>query len=919
MIITGLRIKNFGKFGDFSVEFGDNLNVICGDNEAGKTTIIAFIKAMLYGMSSRKRDIRVNDRLRFQPWNGEFGEGELYCKNEKGHVHLIKRKLGNDRHDSINVSDVLTGKRISHYETASPGGVMLGLGEGAYTRTIYVPQLGCMISPDKDDEIMSRLMNLQDTGEEQVSLQKALNSIEKERKRLTIRSGSGKLDSLRDILEKLRNERRNVQKLHDENIDDQLQLNCLLSKKVELEKRINKWDEIRKNLKRRKAYLEYLELKKLQDELDALQDELQMINKQLLCGDSGVDSQFLQEVQTSLIDWKNKDKQLKDLQKEIKEKSGELENTAAILNEFSGFNDIEDNVDTQVLLKEQNKEILSEKLLLCEQLRTEKEVLDKELAAKRSDMGSLSLFSQLSRGDEELIAEKEELKRKLEEEQKNDLQVDTLRRDIIRDKLKNIQLLKALGFVGVVAGIVTGAIYNQAFYIASFFGVLTVFYGLNEANKLKTALAEIEDRISDYRSQSIKKKLDEAVADLSSFYQQYGAFDSQDFAAKRRRFEVICSDIAVIESKISDRLSRYDAEEEEEFKKQLKECTAYLQNIITTTGCSSLDDFSEKQKAFLRYKSSYANLARELEELQSKYDNLFSVVKSIEGAISGKLYLEPGNSEISGKAEILMKEYEVRLTRRDGILIRIETNLKNFQERLAGRNLAELSVAALDDSAHDQIGEEIEEEGIASRLHDLNEERLELAKKLTGLEGAINNRFKDVRDISAIEEQIDSVDFEIRRYEEILEALDLTKNMLTESFEELQNSFGPILSNNAGNILKKITRGKYSDVRVDENYHVTVKDQTAWPRDLEFFSCGTLDQVYFALRLGIVALAYENNRTLPLILDDAFVQYDDQRLAAVLNYLLEYAKDHQVLLFTCHRREAELLQDQKFNYINLQT
>ncbi|QNB45481.1 AAA family ATPase [Thermanaerosceptrum fracticalcis] len=83
MIITKLRIKNFGKVNDLKVEFGEKLNVVYGANEAGKTTILAFIKAMLYGMTSRKRDIRENDRLRFQPWNGDFGEGELYFRDEK--------------------------------------------------------------------------------------------------------------------------------------------------------------------------------------------------------------------------------------------------------------------------------------------------------------------------------------------------------------------------------------------------------------------------------------------------------------------------------------------------------------------------------------------------------------------------------------------------------------------------------------------------------------------------------------------------------------------------------------------------------------------------------------------------------------------------------------------------------------------
>jgi exonuclease SbcC len=157
MIITQLKIKSFGKLNNLNIEFGDKLNVVYGPNEAGKTTILAFIKAMLYGMTSRKRDIRENDRLRFQPWHGDFGAGELYFKDENKSEFVIRRNLGNVRRDNLQVTSVQTGQRIPEYERNNPGEAILGLGEAAFMRTIYVPQLGCTVSPDKDDEIMARL------------------------------------------------------------------------------------------------------------------------------------------------------------------------------------------------------------------------------------------------------------------------------------------------------------------------------------------------------------------------------------------------------------------------------------------------------------------------------------------------------------------------------------------------------------------------------------------------------------------------------------------------------------------------------------------------------------------------------------------------------------------------------------------
>lgn len=58
---------------------------------------------------------------------------------------------------------------------------------------------------------------------------------------------------------------------------------------------------------------------------------------------------------------------------------------------------------------------------------------------------------------------------------------------------------------------------------------------------------------------------------------------------------------------------------------------------------------------------------------------------------------------------------------------------------------------------------------------------------------------------------------------------------------------------------------------------------------------------------------------LPLILDDCFVQYDDNRLTNIMEFLADIGRERQVILFTCHNREREILEDLgvKFNLINL--
>ena len=72
MKLRELKLKNFGKFHDKSIQLQDGINVICGENESGKTTIHTFIKAMLFGLERGRGRASAKDTFsRYEPW--EFG------------------------------------------------------------------------------------------------------------------------------------------------------------------------------------------------------------------------------------------------------------------------------------------------------------------------------------------------------------------------------------------------------------------------------------------------------------------------------------------------------------------------------------------------------------------------------------------------------------------------------------------------------------------------------------------------------------------------------------------------------------------------------------------------------------------------------------------------------------------------------
>jgi len=142
-----------------------------------------------------------------------------------------------------------------------------------------------------------------------------------------------------------------------------------------------------------------------------------------------------------------------------------------------------------------------------------------------------------------------------------------------------------------------------------------------------------------------------------------------------------------------------------------------------------------------------------------------------------------------------------------------------------------------------------------------------------------------------------------------LEAIKLALTTIQELSADIHDSFGQQLNTTVSEAISEVTGNKYSDLKIDEKLDVKVGRSGDYVL-LERLSAGTIDQVYFALRLAIADLLLGKDKV-PLLLDDSFALYDEIRVTAAISQL---AKRHQILLFTCHKREQRLLEDLKIPY-----
>ena len=158
---------------------------------------------------------------------------------------------------------------------------------------------------------------------------------------------------------------------------------------------------------------------------------------------------------------------------------------------------------------------------------------------------------------------------------------------------------------------------------------------------------------------------------------------------------------------------------------------------------------------------------------------------------------------------------------------------------------------------------------------------------------------------------------ENERISQEIMAIDLAQDTMAELSTSIRDSFGLHLNKTASDLIKGITGGIYTSMSIDENLNVFMNTPTKLV-PIDQVSSGTMDQIYLALRLAAAKLIQDGKQEMPLIFDDSFVLYDDERLRTALKWLAASCKG-QVLLFTCHQREAQMLTANQmvYNYIEL--
>ncbi|MBR7099176.1 MAG: AAA family ATPase [Clostridia bacterium] len=199
MKLLRLEIENFGKLCGYSLELSDGLNTVCEPNGFGKSTVAAFIKAMLYGLpASTKRNLDKNERKKYTPWQGGSYGGSLEFESDLGRFRIERFFAAKEANDEFRLFDLSNHKPSDAY-SSDVGIELFGIDAEGFARSAFLSQ-NDMDNTDENVTVTAKLTGLLEDVNDMGSYDAAMEILDKRRKFYEVKGGRGKVSDLNQAL-----------------------------------------------------------------------------------------------------------------------------------------------------------------------------------------------------------------------------------------------------------------------------------------------------------------------------------------------------------------------------------------------------------------------------------------------------------------------------------------------------------------------------------------------------------------------------------------------------------------------------------------------------------------------------------------------------------------------------------------------
>ena len=213
-----------------------------------------------------------------------------------------------------------------------------------------------------------------------------------------------------------------------------------------------------------------------------------------------------------------------------------------------------------------------------------------------------------------------------------------------------------------------------------------------------------------------------------------------------------------------------------------------------------------------------------------------------------------------------------------------------------------------------KLKELLDLENIDFELRNLQEELNNKNIELHKLELDQKNIEPKLDNLSKIEEELVNNKEKMSTLQKNNLSFMLAKQVLENAYINMKNSVTPKFTEELSKNISNITNGKYNNIRFNDEEGLIVEIENGDYIPASKLSVGTIDQLYLSLRLSMIEDL--SKESMPIILDETFAYFDDERLENVLKYIDDKFKNHQVILLTCTKREKDILDKNLILYNN---
>lgn len=893
MIINEIKLLDFGKFKDMSVRLDKGINVIFGHNEAGKSTIHRFLEGMFYGLPNNSK---------YKPWTGESFAGQIIYSVNGDKVSLTR----DFNHKTVVVEDVETNEDIQHLflrnkktDIIEPGKTIFGVNRRVFRNSFSINQLGSKTDEEMLADIKEKIENLAKSKDETIRMAEAFDELRKMIDDIGIENDmTSQLGFLSHKINSLIEEREKRDELNLR-FDRKLILIDVYRKQLKFRNQeLNQINDIVEELENEKLTATYDQALQLQRDIEALNSEI---------GNSKSILEITMEEYEKLIKAISRIEQLEELENELKTQMTDLEKEVDDIKKSHIV-----NIDSDEYKRmEANYEMYQNDRNALDRLESRMATIQKDITAfgENNHDKILESFDKFS----DNIREIRYLKGIID----SDIVTVMTKKLKIEKTNKNIKLILAFVLTMLIAAGTYWAV-NQygdnmlyALLVSIVVPLLIVKDTTRSTNLIKSL--KLEMHVAKEEKVNGKDMLSYLVEENNQLIK---ATDCSNFNELKSKYNISLNEISSIEEKKN---TLEALEEEYNFvKRKYDEKEANLLKTVKPFGYEEISDeiiqdvsdrIIEVNIRFNRlnsFEQNYDDLQNELEETIRERERHFSLIE---------MTLDNNNV---GSIDELKTQIREQKDLQGKIVERKDKNLE-LRELLGNYSMEELrekidhSAKILQDLPYDDKGE------VYNKRNEILGEVMEMEEKCEKLMKNLSDETNQARALVEISEELDYYNQSKERLMYNKQLIEKTTNDISGLSAIIQEEFLPKLNRKINYYMNTITNGKYKEVLIGDDLHLSIFDEyNDMLVDIDSLSAGTIDQLFFAVRVALIDII-SKDKSSPIILDDCFTQYDDGRLLNALKILKDIGTNRQVLLFSCHRREGDMLRDMEaeFNYVAL--